>query len=154
MPAEADPPPKHPSARITDRPLPSIGQQDFREQKWRERCRIVQVFTLFVIVDASGMIAADPLAPTMQPEQLARLMAGEVGVADKLQMSFEAGICQGVGQATHARDKIVSLGLCVEPSEGEQVERQGHRHLDLFSYAHRQDEGHPLPRRDILPQAP
>ena len=41
----------------------------------------------------------------MQPEQLARLMAGEVGVADKLQMSFEAGICQGVGQATHARDK-------------------------------------------------
>jgi hypothetical protein len=84
MPAEADPPPKHPSARITACPLPSIGQQDFREQKWRERCRIVQVLILFVIVDASGMIAADPLAPTMQPEQLARLMAGEVGVADKL----------------------------------------------------------------------
>jgi hypothetical protein len=53
------------------------------------------VLILFVIVDASGMIAADPLAPTMQPEQLARLMAGEIGVADKLQMSFEAGICQG-----------------------------------------------------------
>jgi hypothetical protein len=112
------------------------------------------VLTLFVIVDASGMIAADPLAPTMQPGQLSPLMAGEVGVADKLQMSFEAGICQGVGQATHARDKVVSSGLCVEPSEGEQVERQGHRHLDLFSYAHRQDGGHSLPRRDILPQAP
>jgi hypothetical protein len=116
------------------------------------RCRIVQELTHFAIVDANVMIAADPLAPTMPPEQLARLMAGEVGVTDKLQMSFEAGICQGVGQATHARDKVVSPGICVEPSEGEQVELQGHRHLDLFSYAHRQDGGHPLLRRDIPPK--
>jgi hypothetical protein len=58
---------------------------------------MVRTVACCAVVDARGAMAADPLAPSLEVEQLMRLMAGLVGVADAPQRGPLAGLSQRLG---------------------------------------------------------
>jgi hypothetical protein len=77
---------------------------------------------LLAVMDAGGMIVADPLAPAVQVEPVVGLVAGAVGVPHKPEMGVEAGIHQGLAQAADARGDAVGSGLVVGTFKSEQME--------------------------------
>src|SRR5262249_29300203 len=85
-----------------------MGQEHLLQQKRRQRRGKVNLLGFFPIIDASGMIAADPLAPAVQPELLTHFVACQVRVTHKPQMGLEVALSQGLCQTDNATRNTTS----------------------------------------------
>src|SRR2546428_1176956 len=98
-----------------------MGQEHLPQQKRRQRRRIIVVLGFLTIIDTSGMIAADPLTPAVQPELSTHVVAWQVGVAHKPQMRPEAALSQGLCQTDNATRNAPGAGIWVRAFKRQDV---------------------------------
>jgi len=75
------------------------------------RALLVDALTLFAVVHPFGMIAAEPLAPSVQLPPVVRLVAGQLGIAHEPQVSLKARMGKGMSQASHPGGNTPCLGI-------------------------------------------
>ena len=90
-----------------------------------QRCSIVGALALFAVVHPCGMIAADPLTPAVQLQNVVRFVAGQLGVAHKPQMGLKPGVGNGLSQAGHPAGNATCLGIGVRAFKRENVKLHG-----------------------------
>src|SRR5262245_48520166 len=93
-----------------------------RDQMWGERCRELAGLLVFALVDAAALVLADPLAPAVELEPVARLLARQIGVADEPQVGLGAGVRQRLGETVDAGGQAAYAGVRVGTFEGNDVE--------------------------------
>ena len=89
-----------------------------------ERPRVLGAFWQLTIIDATGVMAAQPLGPAVQVEGAADLMTGLLGIADEPKMGFETECGQRLGQPLHAGGETACSRVFVRTLEREYVELQ------------------------------
>ena len=95
-------------------------------QKRRQRRCEVPPLSLFAIVNAPGVIAADPLAPPMEVNLPPGLVTGQIGISDIPEMGVEAGLGKRLGQAGDAACEAAGARISVRAFEA--------KHMDLHLF--------------------
>jgi hypothetical protein len=79
------------------------GQQDFLHEIRRQGTGIIGALTLFSIVNAGGMISANPLAPAVEMDVSPHLVPGLLRIADEPEVGLESTFGQRSTQTGHSR---------------------------------------------------
>src|SRR6266850_3576076 len=93
--------------------LLQMRQEHLLTKKWREGGGIVNTLTFFTLVYTAGMILADPLTPAMELQPAISLMARQLRIANKPQMSLIVGFSEGMDQTVNATSKATGAGIRV-----------------------------------------
>ncbi len=100
------------------------GPHDVVSHERRDGVVVVAELVLFTIINAVGMVLADPLAPTVQNELavLSLFFARAIGVPNEEHVGGEALARQCRGQIVHAHSQTASRGIAVRALEAEDDE--------------------------------
>lgn len=93
--------------------LLKMRQEHLLTKKWREGGGIVNTLAFFTLVYTARMILADPLTPAMELQPAISLMARQLRIAKKPQMSLIVGFSEGMDQTVYATGKAPGAGIGV-----------------------------------------
>ena len=79
-----------------------MRNQSFLHEEGGQTIAKVEPLPLFAVVDAAGMMRADPPTPSMELEAPTTLVSGKRRAAYEPQVRVEAGIGEGLRQTCHA----------------------------------------------------
>src|SRR5512136_889071 len=90
----------------------------------RDGVVIVAKLVLFAIIDAIGMVLADPLTPTVQDQlpAFSLLVAGPIWIADEEHVGGETLASQCRGQVVHTHAEAPSRGVAIGTLKAEDDE--------------------------------
>jgi hypothetical protein len=93
--------------------LLQMRQEYLLTKKWREGGGIVNTLTFLALVYTARMILTDPLTPAMELQPATGLMARQLRIANKPEMSLIVDFCEGMDQTVNATGKATGTGIGV-----------------------------------------
>jgi len=95
--------------------LLQMRQEHLLTKKWREGGGIVKTLAFFTLVYTARIILTDPLTPAMELQSAMGLMARQLRIANKPEMSFIVDFSEGMDQTVNATGKAAGTGIGVAP---------------------------------------
>jgi hypothetical protein len=87
----------------------------------------IRAFSFLAVVDTTGMVPADPLAPSMQCNSGCGLFARKIGIPHEPQMGIEVALGEGVREPANTAGDAARARVHIRPFKRENVYFSSHR---------------------------